>query len=199
MTALISLRQPNARAATFWFMAGPCCFPSRVAETTMRSFRPLLRPAAPTVVPFRFCRHRFRQSSLRIPDRGRFSFGESVVFQGNETARSGKPDGGSAQGSAQSAGRRQASASGFTGGRRCEMAHHQFESSCPRHCQMEIASVFHLTHSTTDRFYRAMTDPNKNAANPVIVPRSHPGAQRCGIFDAHRSPEMAEGSLWMHL
>jgi hypothetical protein len=31
----------------------------------MRSFRPLLRPAAPTVFPFRF-RHRFGQSLLRI-------------------------------------------------------------------------------------------------------------------------------------
>ena len=40
LTALTSLRQPNARAATVWFMAGPCCFPSRMAETTMRSFRP---------------------------------------------------------------------------------------------------------------------------------------------------------------
>jgi hypothetical protein len=54
LTALTSLRQPNARAATVWFMAGPCRFPSRVAETTMRSFRPLLRPATPTVLPFRF-------------------------------------------------------------------------------------------------------------------------------------------------
>ena len=54
LTALISLRQPNARAATVWFMAGPCRFPSRMAETTMRSFRPLLRPAAPTVFQFRF-------------------------------------------------------------------------------------------------------------------------------------------------
>ena len=39
----------------------------------------------------------FCQSLFRIPDdHGRFSFGENVVFQGNETARSGKPDGGSA-------------------------------------------------------------------------------------------------------
>ena len=137
MSALTSLRQPKARAATVWFMAGPCSFPSRLAETAMRPFRPLLRPAAPTVFPFRF-RHRFRQILLRIHVRGRFSLGENVVFQGNETARSGKPDGGGAQGSAQSAGRRQASASGFTGGRRYEMAHHQFESSCSRHCQMAV-------------------------------------------------------------
>jgi hypothetical protein len=54
LTALTSLRQPNARAATVWFTAGPCRFPSRLTETTMRSFRPLLRPAAPTVFPFRF-------------------------------------------------------------------------------------------------------------------------------------------------
>ena len=53
LTALTSLRQPNARAATVWFTVGPCRFPSRLAETTMRSFRPLLRPAAPTVFPFR--------------------------------------------------------------------------------------------------------------------------------------------------
>jgi hypothetical protein len=53
LTALTSLRQPNARAATVWFTAGPCRFPSRLAETTMRSFRPLLRPAAPTVFSFR--------------------------------------------------------------------------------------------------------------------------------------------------
>jgi len=124
-------------------MAGPCSFPSRLAETAMRPFRPLLRPAAPTVFAFRF-RHRFRQSLLRIPVRGRFSLGENVVFQGNETARSGKPDGGSAQGSAQSAGRRQASASGFTRGRRYEMAHHQFESSCSRHCQMAVTVGFSL-------------------------------------------------------
>ena len=37
-----------------WFTAGPFRFPSRLAETTMRPFRPLLRPAAPTVLPFRF-------------------------------------------------------------------------------------------------------------------------------------------------
>ncbi len=144
MTALTSLRQPNARAATVWFMAGPCRFPSRLAETAMRPFRPLLHPAAPTVFPFRFRRHRFRPSLLRILGRGRFSFGENIVFQGNEAARSGKPDGGSAQGSAQSAGHRQASASGLTGGRRCEMAHHQFESSCPRHCQMAVTVGFSL-------------------------------------------------------
>ena len=124
-------------------MAGPCSFPSRLAETAIRPFRPLLRPAAPTVFPFRF-RHRFRQSFFRIPDHGIFPFGDNVVFQGNETARSGKPDGGSAQGSAQSAGRRQASASGFIGGRRCEMAHHQFKSSCPRHCQMAVTVGFSL-------------------------------------------------------
>ncbi|MGD0262738.1 MAG: hypothetical protein ABSD29_23475 [Verrucomicrobiota bacterium] len=97
-----------------------------------------------TVFPFRFRRHRFRPSLLRILGRGRFSFGENIVFQGNEAARSGKPDGGSAQGSAQSAGHRQASASGLTGGRRCEMAHHQFESSCPRHCQMAVTVGFSL-------------------------------------------------------
>ena len=152
LTALTSLRQPNARAATVWFMAGPCRFSSRLAETAMRPFRPLLRPAAPTVFPFRFRRHRFRPSLLRILGRGRFSFGENIVFQGNEAARSGKPDGGSAQGSAQSAGHRQASASGLTGGRRCEMAHHQFQAGCPRHVQMEIALVFYLTRSSTDHF-----------------------------------------------
>ena len=52
LTALTSLRQPNARAATVWFTSGPCSFPSRLAETTMRSFLPPLRPAAPTVFPF---------------------------------------------------------------------------------------------------------------------------------------------------
>jgi len=29
------LRQPKARTATVYFMAGLCCFPSRVAETTI--------------------------------------------------------------------------------------------------------------------------------------------------------------------
>jgi hypothetical protein len=53
LTALTSLRQPNARAAAVWFTSGPCRFPSRLAETTSRPFRPLLRPAAPTV--FLFC------------------------------------------------------------------------------------------------------------------------------------------------
>ena len=54
LTALTSLRQPNARAATVSFTADPCRFPSRLAETTMRSFLPPLRPAAPTVFPFCF-------------------------------------------------------------------------------------------------------------------------------------------------
>ena len=64
---------------------------------------------------------------------------------------------------------------------------------------MEIALAFYLTQSGTDPFYRAMTAPNKNAANPAIAPWSHPGAQRCGIFGSHRSLEMADESLWMRL
>ena len=34
LTAFTSLRQPNARATTVWFTAGPCRFPSRLAEAT---------------------------------------------------------------------------------------------------------------------------------------------------------------------
>jgi hypothetical protein len=50
LAALISLRQPTARAATGWITGGPCRFPSRLAETTMRSFRLLRRPAAPIAI-----------------------------------------------------------------------------------------------------------------------------------------------------
>lgn len=37
MTVLTSLRQPNPRAATVGFTFGPCRFPPRLVETTMRS------------------------------------------------------------------------------------------------------------------------------------------------------------------
>jgi hypothetical protein len=48
LAALISFRQPTACAATAWMIGGPCCFPSRLTETTMRSLRLPLRPATPT-------------------------------------------------------------------------------------------------------------------------------------------------------
>lgn len=39
---------PPTRAATGWCICGPCRPPSRSAETTIRPFRPPLRPPAPT-------------------------------------------------------------------------------------------------------------------------------------------------------
>jgi hypothetical protein len=39
---------PPTRAATGWCIGGPCRLPSRSAETTIRPFRPPLRPPAPT-------------------------------------------------------------------------------------------------------------------------------------------------------
>jgi hypothetical protein len=73
-----------------------------------------------------------------------YFFSENDVLQPNETAGSAKPDGGGAQGSSKSSGGGGTATSGFTGGRRCEMAHHQYESSCPRHCQMGVTVGFSL-------------------------------------------------------
>ena len=44
---------PPTRAATGWCIGGPCRLPSRSAETTIRPFRPPLRPPAPTAFSLR--------------------------------------------------------------------------------------------------------------------------------------------------
>ena len=52
--SLHSCRSATAtRAATGWCIGGPCRLPSRSAETTIRPFRPPLRPPAPTAFPDR--------------------------------------------------------------------------------------------------------------------------------------------------
>ena len=43
-----SFRRPLHAPRRGWFIGGPCRFPSRSAETTIRPFRPPLRPPAPT-------------------------------------------------------------------------------------------------------------------------------------------------------
>ena len=56
---------------------------------------------------------------------------EKAFFQRGETARGAKPHGGCAQGSPQSAVSGGASAAGFAGWQRREMAHHQFQAGRP--------------------------------------------------------------------
>jgi len=65
-------------------------------------------------------------------------FSEKDVFQGNEKAGSGKPDGRDPPGTPQSAGCGKGTAPGLAGRRWCQMAHHQSESSRPRHCPMGV-------------------------------------------------------------
>jgi hypothetical protein len=51
-----SFRTANPRTRRdIWIMGGPCRFPSQRAETTMRLFRPLRRPAAPTAFASSLC------------------------------------------------------------------------------------------------------------------------------------------------
>ena len=60
---------------------------------------------------------------------------ENDVLQSNEKAGGGKPDGGYSQGTRKPGSSSGRTTTGFTGGRRREVADHEFQTGCPRNGQ----------------------------------------------------------------
>ena len=74
---LISFRRLSHAPRRCWFIGSPCHFPSRSAGTTMRPFRPPLRPSAPTAFSCGTCRNdRFGNTN---PPRLRSSLSPNVA------------------------------------------------------------------------------------------------------------------------
>jgi len=95
-------------------------------------------PATPQPFrPLRFSNRPFSAGANLRPasDCGIYFFGENDVLQSNEKAGGGKPDGGYSQGTRKPGSSSGRTTTGFTGGRRREVADHEFQTGCPRNGQ----------------------------------------------------------------